>query len=1345
MLNVANLPKLELTLATPHGIVRDESSSSRDRNEKKQATQQIDVKGLNFKSLPPLSITQPGDNKALDFRSLVMPPPFEIKTVPISEVKATGTRGSHFSYDEHGQLLQSYVEITKFTKFLIDGYNYWVNHILVRQIISQKIYQDSGRKRISFAEVLPLAKPDYAQNGKSIPLTPLHALNNSRTYGTNIRAQIIYEQQDSVKGWIQVPGTKPEILTIGTIPVMLGSVLCHLDGLTPEKRFADYKIPQNDPLGYFIVEGVEKVVVGQDYQRLNRIILQMPKNDVPEARITNAADDSTVIMRVTVAQGLTTAQKKDEETSYSIHVPGEYVVSFKTLGQTEKKKPSYLNIFLLFKLFGELFPNEMGGHNFTGDDGLKNILTVMNMFAPRDPVLARQVRNQFLVTTNSFKAYSSHNLVRIIYINFMKKPDTATQDDMIKVVREKLLTDIAPHIKPYMKTENTQPALQKLFLIAKMAMQVAMCREGLQQFDNRDSFSIKRIRFAGSMTRQLFNAAFRFTINNATKKAAEGLMGFRSSYSTVDFDAIFRKSFITNEWGTPLKKMKDVAQVLKRESPIGTLDHLHTIDVGSLDKNSKEAKMRIVQGTQWELICPASTPDGDKCGITKKTAITAVTSLPSEPDFIIQILENEIKISPVPMMNATTQLLVNSIPLGWCNGETTRLFALQQRRNGRFPVMSEIVYDGTSLYIQSDGDILVRPVLILDDKGVLLVDKLGLRGRSFETCIKAGAVEYIGAWEEEWNVKRISRYDDMVGFNEQLEEAALYVVKKKLELKYASVQSRQSDQREGHEESKDDAMSQKIKRLTSEIESAELQLKRLNAIPRPTHCSMDPQAQFGISAALIPGLSSNPAPRVTYQANMAKSAMGAGLSNQSLRFGDTAVKSLVYPTRPLWKTQLTDVVGLDENPQGVQVNVAIMYWNGWGKEDAFIFNKRSVDSGMFDMWKETEYRSTAKISGANQESFKRPKSLKSEDPKSYRYIDENGLPAIHARLNSGDVVIGKIRSVGTEEVNLSERIKVGEEGIVTSVMQSTNEAAREVTIVVKMRIYRLPLRADKFAPRYAQKATVGVIVPSEDMPFDPMTGRQPDILVNPLAIIGRMTISYVLEIIISLIANMTGQRIDATVFRKPDMMTIADLLNSVGYPSSGKSILVDGQSGQEFRANILTGPCYFQALRHNVLDKIQSRGAGRRKVHNRQPPAGKADHGGTRSGEMERDAMISHGASGFLQDRLCGSSDKQTITMCSKCSIPAISTATGKYLPCRGCKTTEHLGILELPYSAIRFKNLLATTGIDWHLELQVKEDYELQRSRLAEAVARDELVDVDQDEDVEEEVAEGQEEDTSY
>ena len=68
-----------------------------------------------------------------------------------------------------------------------------------------------------------------------------------------------------------------------------------------------------------------------------------------------------------------------------------------------------------------------------------------------------------------------------------------------------------------------------------------------------------------------------------------------------------------------------------------------------------------------------------------------------------------------------------------------------------------------------------------------------------------------------------------------------------------------------------------------------------------------------------------------------------------------------------------------------------------------------------------------------------------------------------------------------------------------------------------------------------------------------------------------------------------------------------------------------------------------------VSDKFQVRSTGPIDCVTRQPVKGRKKGGGVRFGEMERDSLLSHGATFLLQDRLFHGSDKSKCAICKDC------------------------------------------------------------------------------------------------
>ena len=195
--------------------------------------------------------------------------------------------------------------------------------------------------------------------------------------------------------------------------------------------------------------------------------------------------------------------------------------------------------------------------------------------------------------------------------------------------------------------------------------------------------------------------------------------------------------------------------------------------------------------------------------------------------------------------------------------------------------------------------------------------------------------------------------------------------------------------------------------------------------------------------------------------------------------------------------------------------------------------------------------------------------------------------------------------------------------------------------------------------RAGQKGTVGLVVPECDMPFT-KDGIRPDIIINPHAIPSRMTIGHLVECIVGKAATIYGGFADSTAFNNKGskIKVFGEILSQVGYHSSGNEILYNGMTGEQIETEIFFGPNYYMRLKHMVKDKINYRALGPRTALTKQPVGGRANDGGLRIGEMERDAVISHGAADFLRESMMERGDKYQLAVCNTTGLIAIYNPT---------------------------------------------------------------------------------------
>ncbi|KAJ8953550.1 hypothetical protein NQ318_002970 [Aromia moschata] len=458
-------------------------------------------------------------------------------------------------------------------------------------------------------------------------------------------------------------------------------------------------------------------------------------------------------------------------------------------------------------------------------------------------------------------------------------------------------------------------------------------------------------------------------------------------------------------------------------------------------------------------------------------------------------------------------------------------------------------------------------------------------------------------------------------------------------------------------------------------------------------------------AQLIPMPDCNQSPRNMYQCQMGKQTMGTPCHNWDLQ-SETKLYRLQTPGTPLFRPVHHDNVSLDDFAMGTNAIVAVISYTGYDMEDAMIINKASEERGM----------AHGSIYKSEFIELEHASSYFARDPNSKtlnKYLDEDGLPFIGRQMIEGEPLYSYYNSDKSEYV--VSKFKGKEVCFLHSVKLCGTLSSKSPNKVacITYRVPRNPSVGDKFASRAGQKGICSQKWPAEDLPFTE-TGLVPDIVFNPHGFPSRMTIAMMIEIMAGKSAALHGLVHDATPFRFTEEDTAIDyfgrLLEQGGYNYYGTETMYSGIDGREMTAQIFFGIVHYQRLRHMVSDKWQVRSTGPINTLTRQPLKGRKRGGGVRFGEMERDALISHGASFLLQDRMLHCSDETTAFICTSCGtlLGPVTLVTRKAdkphhsevtETCRLCGHGNKIAEIQIPYIFKFFVTQLASCNINVRIE----------------------------------------------
>ncbi|KAI9835420.1 MAG: DNA-dependent RNA polymerase II [Sarea resinae] len=1061
---------------------------------------------------------------------------------------------------------------------------------------------------------------------------------------------------------------EPTKVFVGKLPVMLKSKYCILRKMSEQELYALNECPY-DQGGYFIINGSEKVLIAQERSAAN-IVQVFKKTGSPTpfvAEIRSAVEKGSRLI-----------------SSMQIKLFSKGEGNKGGFGQTIKSTLPYIKsdipIAIVFRALGVVSDEDILNHICYD----RNDTQMLEMLKPC-------IEEAFVIQDRE---------VALDFIGKRGNSQGITRDKRVRYARDIMQKELLPHISQKEGSET-----RKAFFLGYMIHRMLQCALGRREVDDRDHFGKKRLDLAGPLLANLFRMLFNKLTKDVYKYLQKCVENNREFNLTLGVKSTtitngLKYSLATGNWGDQKKAASakaGVSQVLNRYTFSSTLSHLRRTNT-PIGRDGKIAKPRQLHNTHWGLVCPAETPEGQACGLVKNLALMCYITVgtPSDPivDFMIsremEILE---EYEPQRSPNAT-KVFVNGVWVGIHQNPAELVRTVQElRRSHMISHEVSLIRDirDREFKIFSDAGRVCRPLFVVDNdpkspnRGNLVLNKSHIARLEedkeldsslepeereekifgWKGLVDSGVVEYVDAEEEETAM--------IVMTPEDLE------ISRQLQAGY-TIPEDNSDPN-----------------------------KRVKAPINPTahtwtHCEIHPSMILGICASIIPFPDHNQSPRNTYQSAMGKQAMGVFLTNYDQRM-DTMANILYYPQKPLATTRSMEFLKFRELPAGQNAIVAIACYSGYNQEDSVIMNQSSIDRGLFRSLFYRAYTDQEKRVGMSVvEQFEKP--FRSDTLKlkhgTYDKLDDDGIVAPGVRVSGEDIIIGKTAPIAPDAEELGQRTKLHikrdvstplrttENGIVDQVLLTTNaEGLRFVK--VRMRTTKIPQIGDKFASRHGQKGTIGITYRQEDMPFT-SEGVVPDIIINPHAIPSRMTIAHLIECQLSKVSSLRGFEGDATPFTDVTVDSVSKLLREHGYQSRGFEVMYNGHTGRKLRAQVFLGPTYYQRLRHMVDDKIHARARGPVQILTRQPVEGRARDGGLRFGEMERDCMISHGASAFLKERLFEVSDAFRVHICDICGLMTpIANLKKNSFECRPCKNKTKISQVHIPYAAkLLFQELAA-------------------------------------------------------
>ena len=1057
--------------------------------------------------------------------------------------------------------------------------------------------------------------PPVDETGNAI--LPHQCRLDNKTYALTIRMNVEIEYEIKQERIVR----RFEDIALAQLPLMLKSSLCYLTSMTSDQLY-DVGECRFELGGYFVIGGAEKALLTQE-RLADNMFYAGKRKEVPDS-----AGARTLVEKES-------ASKIEDSTKAS---PDEYFSAIRSISEDGTKGPysHFLKIPPPNRKPDD--PKEIAKTSDYADFSTKR-LCVITLPDFTQPVPLVSVFRA-LGLTNDQDMYDTilagippleRTQYDELFAEMILSHDTFTRQqmaseedqnqnpDLLFLKRQtrtrseggvylNLYNKMFPHCE-YLGESPSAFYRRKAYLLGTMTRMAMDAALGIRAKSDRDHLRYKRLAASGELLFQEFRRIFKETAKRmlteidskihfeqqqfAGTKVAEVVQDENIGYYWRSYNFLneIEKSF-KGTWGG-----KDgVAQELSRFSFLGTVAQLRRINV-DVDKGSKLVEMRRIHGSSWGLLCPIDNPDGRNIGLIKSMTLLCSISTASPSERVRERIARHSAFVPLAAIHPSiwdprwTRVYVNSDLVGilTSNADALHTDLLDARRSDALDPFVSVCWNR------------------LDNEYLIYTDA----GRPARPIYREGVTPA--------HIKRAHTWDAILRHMDYIDP--------------------------------------------SEVEGIRISME-------PFHPSMHSEihglAILSASTSVLPNCDFDPGTRNAFSCQQVKQACGWYNTAFSKRF-DTIATWLNYAQRPLSQTWVYNhVLGKGCLPYGENPMVALMVYSGYNQEDSILLNEGSLRRGMFHT---TYYHSYKIEEDALEMGFKddkKPFALRATefgniatDPKfretvtrkegyDYSKLDADGIARVGEEINETTILVGKVHPItdasgqitGYRDVSVVP--KRGQVGFVDSVYRYVN---RDGLRAVKIRVaeHRIPVLGDKFSARHGQKGTCGLRIAEEDMPFTAQ-GLRPDMIVNPHAFPSRMTIGQFIESMSTKLGVEIGCLVDSTPFSAQNRVAeTSELLMRAGFHPYGHEVLYNGQTGEMMEAEIFMAPTYYIRSKLMVEDKINYRATGPVKLLTHQPVEGRANDGGLRIGEMERDVLIAHGISKFLNESLMERSDKTEI------------------------------------------------------------------------------------------------------
>jgi len=577
---------------------------------------------------------------------------------------------------------------------------------IVDEIGEVEVETVSTPYKIKFGRITIGAPRVVEIDGSVSSILPMEARLRNLTYSAPILLEMTIEEEGLPRDTSRQH--------IGYLPIMVKSELCQLSNRTREQLIEVGEDP-NDPGGYFVINGAERVIVGLEDLSPNKILVD--------------------------------AEKVAGATTYKSRVYSS-VVGYRSKMELTLKQDGAINVKV------PSCPVDLPFVIVMRALGMKSDKDIADAVSPKMEI-------QDLLEVSFDKASEAPTDKDALVFIGNRVAHGMLEEFRVKRALSMLDWGLLPHLG---KTEDRR--FDKAMFMGEAVCKLLELRLGWTEADDKDHYGNKVIKFAGQMLADLFRTAFRnlvrdmkYQLERTGQKRGGNVVG--AAIRTGIITDKLNNAIATGNWG---RGKVGVTQLLDRTNYLSTLSHLRRVQ-SPLSRSQPNFEARDLHATHFGRICPSETPEGVNCGLVKNLALSAIISV-SVPtaeveEKLWELGAKQIRDADQKLQTGGCRIFMDGRFLGYVDdGERLAKAFRKLRREGQINPSASILYVPPlndraypRLYISLSSGRVLRPLVVVEGGrpllGAELIGKVDIGQLSWRDLVEQGNLELIDANEEE--------------------------------------------------------------------------------------------------------------------------------------------------------------------------------------------------------------------------------------------------------------------------------------------------------------------------------------------------------------------------------------------------------------------------------------------------------------------------------------------------------------------------------------------------------------------------------------------------------------------